>query len=115
MVKKFLMLEWRAFFRSASFATNLAMKILMGFLAFIFILYFLGAGIGLYYILKTELNVEPLQTVNQFMIYYLVTDLLFRMFMQKAARCQPQALAADEHQAEYDCPLRPGQNRHFIF
>lgn len=83
MVKKFLMLEWRAFFRSASFATNLAMKILMGFLAFIFILYFLGAGIGLYYILKTELNVEPLQTVNQFMIYYLVTDLLFRMFMQK--------------------------------
>jgi len=83
MVKKFLLLEWRAFIRSASFATNLAMKILMGFLAFVFSLYFLGAGIILYYILKEEFNLEPLPTVNQFMIYYLLADLMFRMFLQK--------------------------------
>ncbi len=31
MFKKFLMLEWKAFVRSASFAKNLALKILMGF------------------------------------------------------------------------------------
>lgn len=83
MVKRFLLLEWRAFTRSASFATNLAMKILMGFLAFVFILYFLMAGIGLFYILKREFNLEPLQTVNSYMIYYVVTDLVMRLMMQK--------------------------------
>ena len=48
MIQKFLYLEWKAFIRSASFATNLALKILMGFVAVYFILIFLALGIGFF-------------------------------------------------------------------
>ena len=52
MIQKFLYLEWKAFTRSASFGANLAIKILMGFLALYFTLVFLAVGIGAFYILK---------------------------------------------------------------
>jgi hypothetical protein len=83
MVKHFLNLEWKSFFRSASFGTNLAMKIFMGFMAIYFMVVFIGAGIGVFFLIKDKLNLEPLETVNKFMIYYLVIDLLFRYFFQK--------------------------------
>ena len=82
MIQKFLYLEWKAFFRSASFATNLALKILIGFLAAYFILIFLGMGIGVFYFLK-KMNMDPITTVNKFMIYYVVMDLLVRILLQK--------------------------------
>ncbi|CAM3952952.1 DUF5687 family protein [Flavobacterium weaverense] len=82
MIQKFLYLEWKAFFRSASFATNLALKILIGFLAAYFILLFLGMGIGVFYFLK-KMNMDPITTVNKFMIYYVVMDLLVRILVQK--------------------------------
>ena len=82
MIQKFLYLEWKAFFRSASFATNLALKILMGFVAAYFILVFLALGIGVFYILK-KMNLDPIATVNTFMIYYVLMDLLFRLLLQK--------------------------------
>lgn len=82
MIQKFLYLEWKAFFRSASFATNLALKILIGFLAIYFILVFLGLGIGVFYILK-KMNLDPIATVNKFMIYYVLMDLVIRLMVQK--------------------------------
>jgi hypothetical protein len=82
MIQKFLYLEWKAFTRSASFATNLALKILIGFLALYFILVFLGLGIGVFYILK-KMNLDPLVTVNKFMIYYVLMDLIVRIMVQK--------------------------------
>ena len=82
MIQKFLYLEWKAFTRSASFATNLALKILIGFLAAYFILLFLAMGIGVFYILK-KMNMDPITTVNKFMIYYVVMDLLVRILVQK--------------------------------
>ena len=82
MIQKFLYLEWKAFFRSASFATNLALKILIGFLATYFILVFLAMGIGVFYILK-KMNMDPITTVNKFMIYYVVMDLVVRILVQK--------------------------------
>ncbi|HEY4628432.1 MAG TPA: DUF5687 family protein [Flavobacterium sp.] len=82
MIQKFLYLEWKAFFRSASFATNLALKILMGFVAAYFILIFLGLGIGAFYILK-KMNLDPIVTVNKFMIYYVLMDLIVRFMLQK--------------------------------
>jgi hypothetical protein len=72
MFKHFITLEWKSFLRSASFGTNIAMKILMGFLAVYFTIIFVGAGISAFYILKEKLDLEPLVTVNKFMIYYLV-------------------------------------------
>ena len=82
MFKHFIWLEWKAFFRSASFGTNLFMKILMGLLALYFTVCFAILGIGLFFILKDE-GLEPLATVNKYLIYYLAADLLIRYFLQK--------------------------------
>ena len=82
MIKHFLTLEWRAFIRSASFKTNLAFKIFIGLIILYFVLIFAAAGIGAYYGLK-KAGLEPLQTVNKFMIYYLLADMMFRYFFQK--------------------------------
>ena len=82
MIKHFLTLEWRAFIRSASFKTNLVFKIFIGLIILYFVLIFAGAGIGAYYGLK-KAGLEPLQTVNKFMIYYLLADMMFRYFFQK--------------------------------
>jgi hypothetical protein len=82
MIQKFLYLEWKAFIRSASFATNLALKILIGFLAVYFIVIFLALGIGVFFILK-KANLDPIATVNKFMIYYLIADLIVRLLLQK--------------------------------
>ncbi|WP_310379370.1 DUF5687 family protein [Flavobacterium sp.] len=81
MIKKFLYLEWKAFFRSASFATNLALKILMGFLILYFTVVFLALGVGAFYILK-KMNFDPLLTINKFLIYYFLMDLIIRLLLQ---------------------------------
>lgn len=82
MIQKFLYLEWKAFTRSASFGANLAIKILMGFLALYFTLVFLAVGIGAFYILK-KLHLDPIVTINKFLIYYFLFDLIIRLLLQK--------------------------------
>ncbi len=82
MIQKFLYLEWKSFIRAASFKTNLGMKILLGFLALYFTLLFLGSGIGVFYVLK-KMNLDPVLTVNKFLVYYFLFDLGFRLLMQK--------------------------------
>ena len=59
------------------------MKIVMGFVAAYFSLIFIAAGIGVFFIIKEELKLDPLETVNKFIIYYFVADLLIRYFLQK--------------------------------
>jgi hypothetical protein len=83
MFKHFINLEWKSFFRSASFATNLALKIVMGFMAIYFMVIFIAAGVGVFFLLKEEFHLEPLATVNKYLIYYLVGDLVIRYFFQK--------------------------------
>ena len=82
MIQKFLYLEWKSFTRSASFASNLGLKILMVFGAIYFAVIFLGLGVGAFYILK-KMNLEPLQTVNKFLIYYFAVDFMMRSLWQK--------------------------------
>ncbi|UWY29280.1 DUF5687 family protein [Flavobacterium sp. TR2] len=81
MIKKFIYLEWKAFIRSASFGKNLTMKIIIGFLMIYFSLIFIGMGVGAFYVLK-EMKLEPLQTVNKFLIYYFLSDLMIRLLLQ---------------------------------
>ncbi|QSW91294.1 MULTISPECIES: DUF5687 family protein [Flavobacterium] len=81
MIKKFIYLEWKAFIRSASFNKNLAMKILLGFLMIYFSLIFIGMGVGLFYVLK-DMKLEPFVTVNRFLVYYFLFDLLIRLLLQ---------------------------------
>ncbi len=82
MFKHFISLEWKAFIRSASFGSNLVLKILMGLGALYFIACFAIMGTAVFFILKEE-GMEPLLTVNKYIIYYLVGDLVIRYFFQK--------------------------------
>jgi len=82
MFKHFIRLEWKSFFRSASFTANLVMKIIMGLAALYFIAIFTVLGSAVFFILKEE-GMEPLSTVNTYVIYYLVGDLVLRYFFQK--------------------------------
>ena len=72
MISKFISLEWKAFIRSSSFGSNLAIKIIMGFLGLIMVLYFLLIGVGAYFLIKEELNLDPFVTINQYLIFYLL-------------------------------------------
>lgn len=81
MIKKFIYLEWKAFIRSASFGKSLAMKIIIGFFMIYFSLIFIGAGIGSFYLLK-EMKLDPFQTINKFLIYYFLFDLVIRLLLQ---------------------------------
>ena len=44
---------------------------------------FIGAGVGIFFLLKEDFHLEPLAAVNKFLIYYLVGDLVLRYFFQK--------------------------------
>lgn len=83
MLKYFLSLEWKSFFRSASFKANLFLRIMMLIGALWMIASFLMMGFGTYYIIEDNLEMEPFQVVNQVLIYYMLFDLVFRYFLQK--------------------------------
>ncbi len=82
MIKHFINLEWKAFFRSPSFKTNLFFKILLGFAALWMIVSFSFLGVGVYYVIEKELDKDPLVLVNNFLIFYVVFDLVLRYFLQ---------------------------------
>lgn len=83
MFKYFISLEWKSFIRSASFKTNLFLKIMMVLGALWMIASFSILGFGSYYMIEEGLKMEPFQVVNQMLIYYMVFDLAFRYFLQK--------------------------------
>lgn len=84
MIAHFLKLEWKQFFRSASFGKSIALKILMGFFVLYFIVVFLSIGIGGYFILKkTYPDQDPLHVVNSMLVFAILGDLIFRYLMQK--------------------------------
>lgn len=82
MIRKFFSLEWKAFTRAASFKANLFIKILMGFFALYFMAIFSAVGIGAFYVLK-KMEMEPFETINSYLLYYLLIDLLIRFLLQK--------------------------------
>jgi hypothetical protein len=82
MFRKILSLEWKAFTRSASFATNLAIKILLGLGALYVIGIAVFVGIGAYYAPR-EFGMEPLSTINRFLLYFFISDLILRLMLQK--------------------------------
>ena len=82
MIKAFLSLERKAFSRSASFKINLALKIIFGIIAAFYTVMILGLGVSVFYILK-EKKLEPLSTVNKYLVYWWLADLVLRYFLQK--------------------------------
>ncbi len=84
MIKHFINLEWKQFFRSPQWQKSIAIKILMGFFALYFIVVFLSLGVGIYYIIKKQMpNADPLQVVTDFLFYWMLGDLMMRFFLQK--------------------------------
>ena len=84
MIAKFLSLEWKQFFRSASFGKSVGLKILMGFFAVYLLVSFIVLGGGSYFFLKDIFpDKDPFVLVNQFMIFVIIIDLIFRYMMQK--------------------------------
>jgi hypothetical protein len=83
MIKKFLYLEWKAFSRSASFGQSLGLKIFLGFFAIYFLVSFLFLGIFLRDILlESELDTNPIEVVNSYILLWLIAELVLRFFMQ---------------------------------
>ena len=83
MFKHFITLQWKSFWRSASLTSGLFMKLFMGFWAIWFIVMMASGGVGFYYFIKENLNLDPLHTINRFLIYWFVFDLLLRYALQK--------------------------------
>jgi len=84
MVKHFLSLEWKQFFRSPQWQKSIALKILMGFFALYFIVVFLFLGVGIYYIIKKAMpEADPFKVITKFLFYWILADLLLRFFLQK--------------------------------
>ncbi|PHR73176.1 MAG: hypothetical protein COA67_03140 [Lutibacter sp.] len=84
MIKHFLNLEWKQFFRSATWQKSIALKILMGFFALYFIVMFLIIGVGIYYgIKKMYPEADPLLIVTGLLFYWILGDLMMRFFLQK--------------------------------
>jgi len=83
MFKHFISLQWKSFFRSASFKTNIGFKILMIFGALYLMAIFLSMGVGAFYLIEKSGWGDPLTVVNKFLVYYWVMDLMFRYMLQK--------------------------------
>ncbi len=83
MLWRFVKLEWKSFIRSSAFGMNMALKIILGLAASFYAVMFLILGAGMYYIIK-EAGLEPLSSVNRFLIYWVAADLVIRYFLQKA-------------------------------
>jgi len=83
MFKHFINLQWKSFFRAASFKTEIWFKVLMIFGAIYFAAVFLSLGVGSFFLIKKAGLGDPLRVVNKFLIYYWVFDLAFRYILQK--------------------------------
>ena len=84
MIKHFLNLEWKQYFRSSYWQKSMALNILLVFFALYFIVMFLGLGFGLLFILKkTYPDQDPFVIANGLLFYWLMVDLMMRFFLQK--------------------------------
>jgi len=84
MIKRFIDLEWKQFKRASYFQKGLAIKILLILGA----LYFGGIAImlggGMFFIFKKILpDIDPVITINNFLVYWILFELMIRYFMQQ--------------------------------
>ncbi len=84
MTRQFFSLGWKKFFRSAYWKKSMIANIFMGLLGLYFIGCFLIIGIAVYPGLsKAYPESNPFVLVNEFILFYLMGDLVVRYFMQK--------------------------------
>lgn len=84
MIKHFLSLEWKQFFRSSYWQKSIALNLLLAFFGIFLIGIFLIMGITLYPALKEKFpELDPFILVNSFLFYWFLADLVMRFFFQK--------------------------------
>lgn len=84
MIKHFLNLEWKQFRRASYFQKGIAIKILL----FLAVLYFGGiavfmGGVMFFGLKKTFPEIDPIVIVNNYLIYWMMFELMIRYFMQQ--------------------------------
>ncbi|HMR14852.1 MAG: hypothetical protein KDC97_01105 [Confluentibacter sp.] len=95
MVKHFISLEWKSFFRSASFGKSIGIKIFMAFIALYFMAIFLFLGFFMFKILKEVFpNQDPFVVFNGLLFFWVLADLIIRFFFQKLPTMQVKPLLA---------------------
>lgn len=83
MFKRFLYLEWKSFFRSASLGKNLALKIFMIFIAIYFLTSALLVGISIYPILRENFpEQQPIHVFNNVIALWFLSELTMRFMFQ---------------------------------
>lgn len=82
MIGKFIQLQIKSFFRSTSMKFNLAIKIILGIGIIFYSIMILFLGVAAFYGLQ-EAGYEPMETVNRYLIYWWLFDLVFRYILQK--------------------------------
>lgn len=84
MIKHFLSLEWKQYFRSSYWQKNIALNVLLVLFALYMIGIFVFLGAFLFKILsKLFPEQDPLVVASNFLFYWIIGDLLLRFFMQK--------------------------------
>jgi hypothetical protein len=84
MIKHFLNLEWKQYFRSSYWQKNLILNIFLVLFALYFVGLFVFMGAFLFKIITKALpNQDPLIVVNSFLFYWIIGDLFMRFFFQK--------------------------------
>ncbi|OUS02424.1 hypothetical protein A9Q86_04045 [Flavobacteriales bacterium 33_180_T64] len=84
MIRRFLSLEWKQFTRASYFQKGLAIKILL----FLAVLYFGGiaifiGGVMFFGLKKIFPDIDPIVMVNNYLIYWILFELMIRYFMQQ--------------------------------
>lgn len=83
MFFKLLRLEWKSFFRSASFGKSLALKLLLAFLGLYFFICFVALGIGLFFIIQKDFGYqEPILLVNNYLLIWFFSEFIIRFIFQ---------------------------------
>lgn len=84
MIKHFINLEWKQYFRSSYWQKSIAINILMVFFALYFVGMFLVLGFALLFLLKKAFpDQDAFVVANGFLFYWIIGDLLMRFFLQK--------------------------------
>jgi hypothetical protein len=84
MIKRFLSLEWKQYFRSSYWQKNIVINIFMVLFALYFVGMFLVMGFFLLPALKKLFpEQDPFILVNGVIFYWVIGDLLMRFFLQK--------------------------------
>ena len=84
MIKHFINLEWKQYFRSSYWQKSIVINILLIFFALYFVGIFLFMGAFLFKIIgKATPDEDPFLVVNNYIFYWLIGDVLMRFFLQK--------------------------------